>query len=333
MSAAIASNRGKGSFFPADAPKVQRPRSTSVTHVLDRLKAITPEEIADLAPYIDVAKIGWGLPLLLPRERLRARIKLYQEEGIEVSTGGTLLEYAFAQNRVAAFLDEARGLGFDLIEVSSGILELTPTQVARLADAVRDHGLPYLIEVGKKDTQHQLSLKETILQIAHARTLHPRKVIIESRESGRGVGIYDSDGAIKWDWVRSILGEHPKEELLFEAPMESQQLQLLREIGADVNLGNVALTSVAPLASERLGLRGETFGTIRTSRPVKGPPAAKFLYFLLQSYRGLDQSQLAQMSRLPRRTVQSALESLRQQGLVQESISLHDSRRREYRLT
>ncbi len=142
MSAAIASNRGKGSFFPADAPKVQRPRSTSVTHVLDRLKAITPEEIADLAPYIDVAKIGWGLPLLLPRERLRARIKLYQEEGIEVSTGGTLLEYAFAQNRVAAFLDEARGLGFDLIEVSSGILELTPTQVARLADAVRDHGLP-----------------------------------------------------------------------------------------------------------------------------------------------------------------------------------------------
>jgi phosphosulfolactate synthase len=333
MSAAIASTRGKTSFFPPEAPRVQRPRSTSVTHVLDRLNLVTAEEIADLAPYIDVAKIGWGLPLLLPRDRVRARIKLYQEEGIEVSTGGTLLEYAYAQNRVSTFLDEARGLGFDLIEISSGILELAPAQIARLADAVRERGLPYFIEVGKKDTQHQLSLKETILQIAHARTLSPRKVIIESRESGRGVGIYDSDGAIKWDWVRSILAEHPREELIFEAPMESQQVQLLRELGADVNLGNVALNSVAPLASERLGLRGETFGTIRTSKSVKGPPAAKFLYFLLQTYRGLDQSQLAQMSRLPRRTVQSALESLRQQGLVQESISLHDSRRREYRLT
>ncbi len=333
MSAAIASTRVKGSFFPADAPKVQRPRTTSVTHVLDRLQPITPQEIGDLAPYIDVAKIGWGLPLLLPRDRVRARIKTYQDEGIEVSTGGTLLEYAFAQNRVAAFIDEARGLGFDLIEISSGILELSPTQIARLADAVRERSLPYFVEVGKKDPQHQLSLKETILQIAHARSLRPRKVIVESRESGRAVGIYDSDGAIKWDWVRSILAEHPREELIFEAPMETQQIQLLRELGGDVNLGNVALGSVAPLASERLGLRGETFGTIRTSRNVKGPPAAKFLYFLLESYRGLDQSQLAQMSRLPRRTVQSALESLRQQGLVQESISLHDSRRREYRLT
>jgi phosphosulfolactate synthase len=333
MSAALASTRGKGLFFPAEAPKVQRPRASSITHVLDRLQPITAQEISELAPYIDVAKIGWGLPLLLPRERVRARIKLYQEEGIEVSTGGTLLEYAFAQNRVAACLDEARGLGFDLIEISSGILELSPTQVARLADAVRERGLPFFIEVGKKDPQHQLSLKETILQIGHARTLRPRKVIVESRESGRAVGIYDSDGAIKWDWVRSILAEHPREELIFEAPMENQQIQLLRELGGDVNLGNVAMSSVAPLASERLGLRGETFGTIRTSRAVKGPPAAKFLYFLLESYRGLDQSQLAQMSRLPRRTVQSALESLRQQGLVQESISLHDSRRREYRLT
>jgi phosphosulfolactate synthase len=333
MSAAIASTRGKALFFPAEAPRIQRPRSSSITHVLDRLTPLTAEELSDLAPYIDVAKIGWGLPLLLPRERVRARIKMYQSEGIEVCTGGTLLEYAYAQNRLGAFLDEARGLGFDLIEISSGILELTPAQIGRLADAVRERGLPYFIEVGKKDTQHQLSLKETILQIAHARTLNPRKVIVESRESGRGVGIYDSDGAIKWDWVRSILGEHPKEELIFEAPQESQQVQLLRDLGGDVNLGNVALSSVAPLASERFGLRGETFGTIRTTKAVKGPPAAKFLYFLLQTYRGLDQSQLAQMSRLPRRTVQSALESLRQQGLVQESISLSDSRRREYRLT
>jgi phosphosulfolactate synthase len=333
MSATIAPTKSKGSFFPADSPKVQRPRTTSVTHVLDRLQHVTEEEVADLSSYIDIAKIGWGLPLLLARDRLKARVHLYQEEGIEVSTGGTLLEYAVAQNRVPNFLDEAKAIGFDLIEISSGILELSATQIARLADAVKERGLPYLIEVGKKDPQHQLSLKETITQISHARTLGPRKVIVESRESGRGVGIYDSDGAIKWDWVRSILAEHPREELIFEAPLESQQIQLLRELGGDVNLGNVALSSVAPLASERMGLRGETFGTIRTSRPVKGPPAAKFLYFLLESYRGLDQSQLAQMSRLPRRTVQSALESLRQQGLVQESISLQDSRRREYRLT
>ncbi len=304
-----------------------------MTHVLDRLQGLHPEELAYAAPYVDVAKVGWGLPLLLPRETVRARVRQYHDVEIEVSTGGTLLEYAVTHNRAPQLMDEARELGFDLVEISSGIIELSTAQIEELAALATKRGLEYFIEVGKKDTQHQLSLKETINQIAHARTLRPRKVIVESRESGRGVGIYDSEGQIKWDWVRSILSEHPQEELIFEAPLETQQVELLRELGADVNLGNIALASVAPLASERLGLRGETFGTIRTSRHVRGPPAAKFLYFLLETYRALDQTQLAHMSRLPRRTVQSALESLRQQGLVHESISLHDSRRREYRLT
>ena len=304
-----------------------------MTHGLDRLSGIAPGQLEIAAPYLDVAKIGWGLPLLLPRGRVAERVARYHELGVEVSTGGTLLEYAVVHDRIPPFLDEARELGFDLVEISSGIIELSSAQIAALARAAGQRNLAFFIEVGKKDVQHQLSLKETIAQIAHARSLEPRKVIVESRESGRGVGIYDADGQIKWEWVRAILSEHPRDALIFEAPLEFQQVQLLRELGADVNLGNVALDAILPLASERLGLRGETFGTIRTSRAVRGPPAAKFLYFLLETYRALDQTQLAQMSRLPRRTVQSALESLRDQGLVQESISLHDSRRREYRLT
>lgn len=330
--AATAARKAKKTFFPPEIPAPTRPRSVGLTHLLDRLAPQHDHELEYLSPYIDIAKSGWGLPLLLPREMIRARIKKWHDFSVEVSTGGTLLEYAFTRDQVPQFLDEARELGYDLIEISSGIIELSPAQIEKLADSARERSLDYLVEVGKKDTHYQLSLKETIAEITHARSLHPRKVIVESRESGRGVGIYDSEGVIKWDWVRSILAEHPAEELIFEAPMESQQIQLIRELGADVNLGNVALRSVAPLATERLGLRGETFGAIRTVKGVSGPPAAKFLFFLLETYHGLDQTQLAQMSRLPRRTVQSALESLRQQGLVQESVSLHDSRRREYRL-
>ncbi|MGI0071508.1 MAG: phosphosulfolactate synthase [Thermoplasmata archaeon] len=330
--ASPAGRKGKTPFFPSEVARVSRPRSTGVTHVLDRLGSLTAPDLARLAPYVDVAKIGWGLPLLYPRAEVRARVQLYHDAAVEVSTGGTLLEYAVTHDRVPHLLDEARELGFDLVEISSGIIDLSAEQIERLAKAIEERSLDYYIEVGKKDTHYQLSLKETIQQIAHARTLKPRKVIVESRESGRGVGIYDSDGAIKWDWVRAIVAEHPRESLIFEAPQELQQVQLIRELGSDVNLGNVAPGSVLPLASERLGLRGETFGTIRTSKSIRGSPAAKFLLFLLETHRSLDQTQLAQMSRLPRRTVQSALESLRRQGLVRESISLHDSRRREFRL-
>lgn len=328
-----APKRGGSTFFPSDPPSVPRPRTVGMTHVLDRLHGLAPDELKPLAPYIDVVKLGWGLPLIVRRDEVRRRIRQYHDLGVEVSTGGTLLEYAVTRERVPAMMDEARELGFDLVEVSDGIVELSRAQVEKLhGEAVR-RGLGVFIEVGKKNPQNQLSLRETLDRIGHALTLKPRKVILESRESGKGVGIYDGEGAIKWDWVRSIVADFPPDQLIFEAPLESQQIALLRELGAETNLGNVAISSVAPLASQRLGLRGDTFGTLRSSRAVKGPPATKFLYFLLETYRGLDQSELVRLSRLPRRTVQSALESLRRQGLVREGVSLVDSRRREYRLT
>lgn len=320
-------------FFPQELPKVVRPRVTGVTHILDRLHGLNPGEIRPLAPYIDVVKLGWGLPLLLPREDLRARVKFYHDIGVEVSTGGTMLELAVSRDRATAMIDEARAIGFDIVEVSDGVIELSTHQIEQLTNEVRRRGMDAYIEVGKKNPQNQLSLRETLDRIRHALSLKPRKVIIESRESGRGVGIYDGEGQIKWDWVRSITADFPVDQLIFEAPMEQQQIGLLRELGSDTNLGNVSLNSVAPLASQRLGLRGDTFGSIRSSRPVRGPPATKFLYFLLETYRGLDQSELVRLSRLPRRTVQSGLDSLRKQGLVREGVSLVDSRRREYRLT
>ncbi len=287
--------------------------------------------LAYLAPYIDVAKIGWGLPLLLARDRLAERIRLYHKHAVEVSTGGTLLEFAVRQDRVGQMLDECREVGFDIIEVSNAVLELNSQQIERLVEQVHRRGLQYCLEVGKKDPQRQLSLRETITQVAFARSLKPRRVILESAESGRGNGIFDLNGAIKWDWVQSILAEHPQQEILFEAPLERQQIELLHELGSDVNLGNVPLGMAASLASERLGLKGETLGRVHHTREVAGPPAAKFLYYLLETHEGLDQSQLTHLSRLPRRTVQSALDSLIRRGLVNEAISLHDSRRREYR--
>ena len=64
------------------------------------------------------------------------------------------------------------------------------------------------------------------------------------------------------------------------------------------------------------------------SHPVKGPPSSSSSS---RPTRGLDQASLVHMSRLPRRSgPQSALESLRQQGLIEEAISLSDSRRTQH---
>lgn len=314
----------------SDAPK--RPRETGVTHVLDRLGPLHQEDLAGLAPYADIVKIGWGLPLLLPRELVRRRVAAYHELGLEVSTGGTLLEYALMHGREEAAIREAKELGFDLVEVSEGVVDMSLAQVESLTARARERDLQVLIEVGKKNPHNQYSLRETLERLEHARSLKPRKVILESRESGKGVGIYDPDGAIKWDWVHAILASNPQDEIIFEAPLESQQIGLIVELGPSVNLGNVAPESLGPLATQRLGLRGDTFGLSPRHREVLGSPAAKFVHYLLESHRNLDQSELVRRSRLPRRTVQSALEELKRQGRVEERISFSDARRREYRL-
>src|SRR5271169_5783794 len=154
MPTAVPAAKGPtNAFFPEATPAAQRPRAVGVTHVLDRLHNLIPAELAPLAPYIDVVKLGWGLPLLLPREAVRARIKLYHEMGLEVSTGGTLLEYAVTRDRVAAMMDEAKELGFDIVEISDGIIELSAQQIDKLAQEARRRRFDFYIEVGKKNPQ------------------------------------------------------------------------------------------------------------------------------------------------------------------------------------
>jgi len=319
-------------FFPPRLLSSPKPRSTGLTHVLDRLGPLEDGFLKTLAPYADIVKIGWGLPLLLSQESLRRRIQRYHEVGVPVCTGGTLLEYAIVHQKEDSAIRQARSLGFDMMEISEGIIDLTPPQMESLSAKIRSRDLDVLIEVGKKNPHVQYSLRETLERIGHARTLKPRKVILESRETGRGVGIYDSEGGIKWDWVHAILAAYPQDELIFEAPLEGQQVGLIVDLGPDVNLGNVAFESVLPLASQRQGLRGDTFGLTRHEGGIEGSPAAKFVYYLLESHHSLDQSDLVRISRLARRTVQSALDELKRQGRITEVVSLRDARKREYRL-
>jgi len=136
-----APRKPQSTFFPVEPPSPTRPRRTGLTHVLDRLDPLSADWLRPLARYIDVVKIGWGLPLLLPKDEVRKRIRFYHDLGVEVSTGGTLLEYAVTRDRTAAAISEAKELGFDIVEVSDGVIEMSSSQVAKLAEEVKSHRL------------------------------------------------------------------------------------------------------------------------------------------------------------------------------------------------
>jgi phosphosulfolactate synthase len=82
-------------------------------------------------------------------------------------------------------------------------------------------------------------------------------VIAEGRESGT-VGLYNADQGIREDLVTTILDWIPPDKVIFEAPGKSQQAWFIRQLGADVNLGNIAPASVLSLETLRLALRADT---------------------------------------------------------------------------
>jgi phosphosulfolactate synthase len=312
------------------AGRAGKPRERGKTMVLDRIAYGTSEVVGLLSDYIDTVKIGWGIPMLLDVDALRSRISFYLQHGIHVSNGGTMLELSASKGRSAQTLSSFRDAGFDTIELSEGIIDLPANIKSSIAEFAHSNDLRLNVEVGKKDPRNQLSLDETIQSVERAFELEPDVVIIEGRETGRGVEIYDEAGTIKWDWVERILEVSQPSKLMFEAPVERQQTELILHIGPEVNLGNVSFASVAALETQRQGLRGDTFGVIAPAPELSGGPASRFVYYVLSTHGSMDQSRIVRSTGLTRRTVQKALNTLIGSGLIREARDQHDLRRRVY---
>lgn len=59
-------------------------------------------------------------------------------------------------------------------------------------------------------------------------------------------------------------------------------------------------------------------------------PSAKFVYAVLETNGTLDQDEIANRTRLPKRTIRYALDKLESAGLVENGPSVEDARRRHY---
>ncbi|MCA9718489.1 MAG: phosphosulfolactate synthase [Myxococcales bacterium] len=242
-----------------------KPRTRGLTSILD--KGLGPASVEDLCrvagEWIDVVKLGWGTARIHPREVLKAKIDAYHLGGALVCTGGTFMEVAYAQNRVDALLEEARALGIDMVEVSNGVHPMTEDEKRALIRQARAAGFTVWSEVGRKDPEEDalLTLRERLEAIEAELEAGAERVILEARESGR-VGIYNSAGEPQAEMVKRLVDRVGVERLLFEAPMKSQQVWLLRHLGPLVNLGNIAPADAIPLATLRMGLRGDTLAEI-----------------------------------------------------------------------
>ena len=241
--------------------RLRKPRELGWTMVID--KGLGLNAIDDLmqvaAPAIDVLKLTFGTSALFPHDVLKEKVRTVTAHGVHCMPGGTLQEVAIWQGAIDRYLERARELGFDAIEISDGTIEMDArTRADAIAKAVKA-GFRVLSEVGKKDpadAQPMAALAEIVNADLEGGAF---MVIMEAREAGRGVGIYDASGLPKEAEIEAFLrGVRDPDRVLWEAPLGAQQRYLVLRFGPNVNLGNVAPEDVLALEALRGGLRGDT---------------------------------------------------------------------------
>lgn len=233
-----------------------KPRTGGLTHVLDQGvgEAATADLLASAARHIDIWKVGWGTAYV--DAALGAKLALLDSHGVAACLGGTLLEIAWAQGAAEECLAWAADVGFGYVEVSRGTIEMSqPEKRALIRRACRDFVV--LAEVGAKSPGERMAARSWPAECLADLDAGARSVVTEGRQSGT-VGTFDELGRVRTDVVEAVVAAVGTARVIFEAPRTGQQAWFVRRFGAEVNLGNVALTDVLSVETLRLGLRSDT---------------------------------------------------------------------------
>ena len=244
-------------MLPFIPERPQKPRNSGITMVMD--KGLSIREAEDFmsvgSVYTDYVKLGFGTSLITPG--FEKKIAIYKKAGAIPYFGGTLFEAFIVRNMFKEFIDFLDKNEIELVEVSDGSFDIEHKRKLEYISKLTQRGT-VISEVGSKKKNVVYSPEEWVAMMKAELGAGSVKVIAEARESGT-TGIYNEDGSINNKIICGI-AEHVKlENVIWEAPLKSQQTWFIKNFGANVNLGNIAPHEIIPLESLRLGLRGDTF--------------------------------------------------------------------------
>nr|WP_295972193.1 phosphosulfolactate synthase [uncultured Bacillus sp.] len=232
-------------------------RTYGITSIIDLGTSIgeLTHILEDYHPFIDIAKIGIGSAYLTPF--LQKKINLYKKYNIKPYCGGTLFEKCYFQKKLPEYLKSLTNLGIEWVEVSNGTLNIPLEERLRMIMQIKKD-FRVIAEVGSKDIVNDLSVSEWINEMKQLLDAGSDYVITEGRNSGT-FGIYEQTGRVKSEMISQMVKEIDYKKIIFEAPTPRQQMYFIRTLGANVNIGNVKMSDILVLETQRSGLRSETF--------------------------------------------------------------------------
>jgi phosphosulfolactate synthase len=237
--------------------RTTKPRKSGLTMAMD--KGLSLREVEDFISvsgnYVDYVKLGWATSFVTPM--LEEKLQLYKKAGIPTYFGGTLFEAFVIRGQYEDYKNILRKYHMSHVEVSDGSIEMeTSDKLHYISDLAKEFTVHS--EVGSKDANKVLPPYIWVQKIKEELEAGSYLVTTEAREGGN-VGVFQSSGEVRSGLIMEILHEIDKNRILWEAPKKEQQIWFIKEMGNEVNLGNIAPEEVIPLETLRLGLRGDTF--------------------------------------------------------------------------
>jgi phosphosulfolactate synthase (CoM biosynthesis protein A) len=234
-------------------------------------------DVLDVAgQWVDGVKWAGGSFALLPRDQVRAISDLVHDHDAYVSSGGwleTVLRYG--PDAVERYLTEAKEVGFDVIEISTGFLSVPTAGLLRLVEQVTKAGLRAKPELGIQfgsggdSTEAELAAegKKDVGDLVNRAT--------RALEAGADIIMIESEGitenVVEWNTaaVASIINGVGLENVMFEAADPPVFEWYVKNYGNEVNLF-VDHSQVLQLEGLRQNIWGNksTWGRIANPAPA-----------------------------------------------------------------
>jgi phosphosulfolactate synthase len=219
----------------------------------------------------DIVKVTFGTAALYDEKLLKEKIAVYNSAGISTMIGGTLTEVAilnaggYTKSALQGYLKYAKALGFTHLEFSDGSIYIPDKDRPGCIRMFMDAGFRVISEVGKKDpkkdelitTPHRIQLMKQDVESG------AEMVIIEARESGKGIGVMGKAGEVIFAELDEIIDGVGLENTMIEAPEKNQQQNIFMHCGPEANIGNVQPRDILSVGALRSGLRGDTISSLR----------------------------------------------------------------------
>ena len=209
---------------------------------------------------MSLLKISMACWIVAKETATRRKVAAAKRYGVPTVTGGGPFEVAVAQGELPAYLDLCADIGVTRIECGEGFTDM-PLPASDVVKMAHERGLQVQFELGKKHTGAftESVISELIEQGKRWLDAGALQLVVEARESARGVGLFDDQGNFNPAYADRFAKTFGFQTVIFEAPNKPSQFALLDHFGREVHLCNIRLEEVLRVEIYRRGLHSDAF--------------------------------------------------------------------------